>query len=140
MFRCPLLPPYCTIVTARAGLANGLFGHGPRGPPIEGARLADSFFVVVCFLIYIFLNLFNLFIYLTFQQNDVIYWLTNIVTARQFLYYVSLTALQHYLNKMNVSISVTIRYIYIYFVLMAMDVGRRSAPPPPLTMTDGRNR
>ncbi|KAK0136583.1 hypothetical protein N1851_027268 [Merluccius polli] len=24
----------------RAGLANGFSGHGPRGPPIEGARLA----------------------------------------------------------------------------------------------------
>ena len=25
----------------RAGLANGFSGHGPRGPSIEGARLAD---------------------------------------------------------------------------------------------------
>ena len=59
-----------------------------------------------------------------FTKNDVIYWLTNIVTARQFLYYVALTALQHYLNKMNVTISVTIGYIFIYFFLMAH--GRRS--------------
>ena len=40
----------------RAGLANGFSGHGPRGPSIEGARLADRLKKIIYIYIYLFYN------------------------------------------------------------------------------------